>query len=283
MHEIVDSLAALVAQPEFAHKAMSLLGKLGGRSHSHITAPQGLEVAAHMEQGLRAAVNLSPQTAYWLPLDRIIEFVTEGSFTRARAQAPGNIGAGIENAPATDTPAFRQQAFKLVRTCLSALLNLSAQVDASAAAPVAAPAQAEAPPAAADDAAAGAVDAPRQEAAGAEDAQVGAALQDKDGRRLLAMLLKALPRPAAPGLAPGPGGMPPPMRTKQQNAAEAQCFKVRPERSAHVCRKLARTRACTGTLVQSHAEHATHQCKFWMLHGVELQSSSTQHSRLSTQ
>jgi hypothetical protein len=115
MHEVMDALSSFVKLPDFGSKAMSLLGKLGGRSHAHINGAQNLAYKANPEQGLRATLTFrgSPPTTFLLPLDRIIHFVT----------------AGTEVARVSTSPHFRRQAFKLVKTCLATMMNLDSQFE----------------------------------------------------------------------------------------------------------------------------------------------------------
>ena len=113
MHEVMDALSNLVKHADFARKAMSLLGKLGGRSHAHIAGPQDLAYKANPEQGLRATLTFAePPTTFLLPLDRIIQYVTSD---------PGD-------APVATSPHFRRQSFEFVRTCLCTMMNLGGQV-----------------------------------------------------------------------------------------------------------------------------------------------------------
>ena len=112
MADVLEALSELAKHPEFARKAMSLLGKLGGRSHSHLNGPQDLAHQANPEQGLRATLTFSePSTTFLLPLDRIITFVT----------ADGGAGAAGKSVH------FRRQALEFVRTCLSTMLSLEAR------------------------------------------------------------------------------------------------------------------------------------------------------------
>lgn len=115
MHEVMDALSSFVKLPDFGGKAMSLLGKLGGRSHAHINGAQNLAYKANPEQGLRATLTFrcSPPTTFLLPLDRIIHFVT----------------ANTEGARVSTTAYFRRQAFKLVKTCLATMMNLDSQFE----------------------------------------------------------------------------------------------------------------------------------------------------------
>jgi hypothetical protein len=215
MHDVMDALSAVVKHPDFARKAMSLLGKLGGRNHAHINDAQDLAYKANPEQGLRATLTFTkPTTTFLLPLDRIIAFVTGD---------PGD-------APVSTTPHFRRQAFEFVRTCLATMMSLGGQVAAPAA-----PADTEG--AEAEPAGAGGGKQPaegdRSKAKGQEAGdgkadtcptlgeQVDDGAWKQDGAKLVALLVGKMPRsstPAAAGVA---------ARTKLQQLAEESCFQVR--------------------------------------------------------
>jgi hypothetical protein len=110
MPDILQSLSDFVSIPEFARKAMNLLGKLGGRCHSHINGPQDLKYEANPEQGLRVTLKFAePTTRILIPLDRIIQFVTAER---------GAAGKGVHH---------REQVFEFVKTCLATMMGLDVQ------------------------------------------------------------------------------------------------------------------------------------------------------------
>jgi hypothetical protein len=110
MPDILQSLSDFLTVPEFSRKAMNLLGKLGGRSYSHINGPQDLKYEANAEQGLRVTLKFQePTTRILIPFDRIIQFVT------------------TDWSPATESVHQRKHVFGFVKTCLAMMMGLDAR------------------------------------------------------------------------------------------------------------------------------------------------------------
>ena len=71
MSSLHSKLGPLGLHP-FGHKALTLLGKLGGRNRRYLKAPIGLDYKVNPEHGLRLILTFEPSTSFLVPLDRCI-------------------------------------------------------------------------------------------------------------------------------------------------------------------------------------------------------------------
>lgn len=122
MPAVFEALSSFVSLPPLSRQAMSLLGKLGGRSHAHINGAQDLAYKPNPEHGLRATLTFpagpakpdaAPPTAttFLLPLDRFLQFVTTD-------RAAPSASAPLE---------LRMQSFKFIKACLATMMNVDSQ------------------------------------------------------------------------------------------------------------------------------------------------------------
>jgi transformation/transcription domain-associated protein len=93
-------------------KALQLLGKLGGRNRRFLKEPLALECKENPEHGLRLILTFEPTISFLVPLDRCIHLA---------------IATVMQNSSGVDA-FYRRHALKLLRVCLSSVLNLKGNI-----------------------------------------------------------------------------------------------------------------------------------------------------------
>lgn len=93
-------------------KALQLLGKLGGRNRRFLKEPLALECKENPEHGLRLILTFEPTISFLVPLDRCIYLA---------------IATVMQNSSGVDA-FYRRHALKLLRVCLSSVLNLKGNI-----------------------------------------------------------------------------------------------------------------------------------------------------------
>jgi hypothetical protein len=108
MPGLLEVLSGYINQPLFGQRALTLLGKFGGRSHAHINGPQPIEYYNSTDKGLRPVFVFKPSTSCLVPLDVCINLLV-----KERKGLPGEA-----------TKHYRVQAFHFVASCLNRVLNM---------------------------------------------------------------------------------------------------------------------------------------------------------------
>lgn len=111
MPGMLEALSQYVNKAPFGQRALTLLGKFGGRSHAHINGPQPIEYYPSIDKGLRPVFVFKPSTSCLVPLDVCIDLLV---------QAPWE--------PSNKDKYYQQQAFNFIASCLNRVLNMDSQV-----------------------------------------------------------------------------------------------------------------------------------------------------------
>lgn len=114
MPGMLEVLSGYVNKNPFGQRALTLLGKFGGRSHAHIKGPQPIEYYHSLDKGLRPVFVFKPGTSCLVPLDVCINLLLEETWQ-----------------PSEPDKHYREQAFKFVASCLSRVLNMDQVSDKS--------------------------------------------------------------------------------------------------------------------------------------------------------
>lgn len=114
MPGMLEALSGYVNKNPFGQRALTLLGKFGGRSHAHINGPQPIEYNHSLDKGLRPVFVFKPSTSCLVPLDVCINLLLEGKWQ-----------------PSEPDNHYREQAFNFIASCLNRVLNMDSQVSDS--------------------------------------------------------------------------------------------------------------------------------------------------------
>ena len=128
MSSLHSKLGPLGLHP-FGHKALTLLGKLGGRNRRYLKAPIGLDYKVNPEHGLRLILTFEPSTSFLVPLDRCI-VLARSALTKISLASSMSRGSEVihisEAARATLAPEvteyksyYRLQALQFLQVCSS--------------------------------------------------------------------------------------------------------------------------------------------------------------------
>eukprot|EP00252_Welwitschia_mirabilis_P021819 TRINITY_DN5712_c0_g1_i1.p1 TRINITY_DN5712_c0_g1~~TRINITY_DN5712_c0_g1_i1.p1 ORF type:complete len:3567 (+),score=681.06 TRINITY_DN5712_c0_g1_i1:1467-10703(+) len=114
MSEIILTLWSHVRPKPYrwGEKSLQLLGKLGGRNRRFLKEPLALECKENPEHGLRLILTFEPATSFLVPFDRCIYLAIAGV---------------MQNQTGMDSY-YRRHALKLLRVCLSSVLNLKGNI-----------------------------------------------------------------------------------------------------------------------------------------------------------
>ena len=107
MPGMLEALSGYVNKSPFGQRALTLLGKFGGRSHAHIKGPQPIEYNASLDKAFRPVFVFKPTTSCLVPLDVCINLLLEDKWK-----------------PSLPDKHYREQAFKFIASCLNRVLNM---------------------------------------------------------------------------------------------------------------------------------------------------------------